>query len=173
MYRFHGLLKFLSAMAYNSIPDRIGKIESFTVSYQMINDPQAVQFVHKAALFSAELRHDMLTYVAEGGMTEIVAKTDGPGKVGIQMKAPADCSGYRGNMHDMLNAGTDVVILRAEKNLGFMLQPSEGVTVDDGSSIPEIPATAVLAAGIPALLQFFAAKLVAEFGFFFFHKILM
>lgn len=81
---------------------------------------------------------DPLPQMAEGSVPQIVTQSDGPRKVGIQGKSPADGGRYGRNMHHVFDAGTDMIVLRRKKYLGFMLQPTKRIGMDDSGGIPKV-----------------------------------
>ena len=102
----------------------VAEIQPVTVPLQIINNPKTLLIVLEA------LREDpvqgALTGVAKGRMAEIVTEGDGFHQILVQTKCPGNRSGKTADLQRVGKAGTVMISLRAEKNLGFMLETPKG-----------------------------------------------
>jgi hypothetical protein len=64
-----------------------------------------------------------------------MAQSNGLRQFDIESQVSADCGRYRGNMQDMLNTSTDMIVLRSGENLCFPFEPSERKRMNDSSLI--------------------------------------
>ena len=116
-------------MALDAVAHFPGQVQSGSLLLQPLHHPQGLPEVGEAA------GHDgveqPLSRVAEGGVAQIVAQGDGLGQVLVQRQPPGDGPGNAADLQGVGHPGTVVVPLRLEEHLGLVLQPPEGLAVDD------------------------------------------
>ena len=78
-----------------------------------------------------DLLQHRLAAVAEGGVAEIVPQGDGLGQVLVEAQGPGDGAGHLGHLQGMGQARAVVVPQGCQEHLGLVLEPPEGVAVDD------------------------------------------
>ena len=77
----------------------------------------------------------VLAGVAEGRVAEIVAEPDRLGQVLVQAQRPGDRAGDPAGLQRMGEPGPVVVALGGDEDLGLVLEPAEGLGVDDAVAV--------------------------------------
>ncbi len=134
MIRFEILLELLAAVIDDTVAYRVGQIQTAPVVCQMIDDAEAIDFVSKP-IHAAESREYLLAEMPEWRMSEIMPHSDRPREIRIEIESAADRRRDRGNVHNVFDPGADMVVLRREKNLGFVFHPPERIRMYDRGRI--------------------------------------
>ena len=104
-----------------------------------------------------QLVEGALPGVAEGGVPQIVPQGDGLGQVLVEAQAPGNGAGDLRHLQGVGEPGAVVVALGGEEDLGLVLEPPEGLAVQDPVPVPGVGgADPVLRGGgapAPALLR--------------------
>ncbi len=85
-------------VAEDAVQDLEGEVESPSLFFQPVEEPDALDAVEKGAdaVSRAEIREDALPVVAEGGVADVVAQGDGLQEVLVQAENLADGAGDLG-----------------------------------------------------------------------------
>jgi len=78
----------------------------------------------------------VLPGMAEGRMAQIVAQGYGLGQVFVQAQGPGYGARYLGHFQGVGEAGAKMVAFGSDKDLGLMLQPAEGLAMNNPVAIP-------------------------------------
>ena len=79
---------------------------------------------------------DLLPGVTERGVSQVMGQRQGFDQVFVQPQPPGDAAGDLGHLQGMGQAGSVIISLMVDENLGLVLQPAEGGTVDDPVPVP-------------------------------------
>jgi len=77
-----------------------------------------------------EFIQDILTYMAERGVSQVVAQGNGFCQVLVEVEGSTYGAGYLRYLQGVGKAGYIMVSRRSDKNLGFMLQPPKSLAVN-------------------------------------------
>ncbi len=116
-------------MALDAVADLEGQVEALAVVFELLDDPQALVGVVEAE--GQELAQGLLAGVAEGGVAEVVAERDGLGQVLVEAEGLGDRPGDLGDLEAVGQPRPVVVPEGREEDLGLVLEPAEGLGVDD------------------------------------------
>src|SRR6201992_4283937 len=117
----------------DAVADRRGEGEAGAVALAHLEHPQRVLVVLEAAagaLLQAAVE-GVLAGVAEGRVAEVVAEPDRLGEVLVQPESAGDGAGDPTGLERVAEAGPGVIALGGDGDLGLVLQPAEGLGVDD------------------------------------------
>ena len=101
--RLQLLFKLLTAVVDDTVPDRVGQVQSATMIGQLVHHPETVDLVAKP-LHAAQAGQDLLAQMAEGCVPQVVPHADRPRQVRIQVQRATDRRGDRRHVHDVLDA---------------------------------------------------------------------
>ena len=138
----------------NAVADVIGQVETASVPFQVIDDAQALLVVAEAG---EGFRQGRFTGVAEGGVTEIVAETDGLDEVLIEAERPTDGAGDLRHFEGVGEPGAVVVAGGSDKDLGLVHQPAKALGVEDAIAV-------ALKRGPQVALRFWRGALAPRLG---------
>ena len=116
----------------NAVADGKGQVETAPVPFQVIDDAKTLLVVPEAGERFGQGR---LTGVAEGGVTEIVAETDGLDEVLVEEERPTDGAGDLRHLEGVGEAGPVVVAGGSDKDLGLVHQPAKALAVEDAIAV--------------------------------------
>ena len=129
------------------LPRLKGQIEAGEkgVSFlQDLDDPQALQVVLKAPGLCHQGMEGVLPCMSEGGMPQIMGQGDRLGELFVEPQLAGDAAGDLRHLKGMGKAGTVVITLVVDEDLGLVFQPPERGAVDDAITIPLEGRTIVL-----------------------------
>src|SRR4030042_5024030 len=110
-------------MLQNTVPDFMGQIQSFTIFFEKINNPETLFIVVKPA--GMYFPQNVLSCMTEWRMAEVVSKSNSFCQILIQSQCLCYCPCDLRYLKHMSEACPLVVAFRREENLCFMLEPSE------------------------------------------------
>ena len=122
---------------------RRSKTGAFPISFgDVVNDPQAIhlmrelryQFLKDSTLVKNSVK-ELLSLVAERGMSNVVSQPYCLRKIFIQAETTGDRARRGCNESDMVHSGADMVVLGKIENLRFMPQTSKGLRVDNSVNV--------------------------------------
>jgi hypothetical protein len=113
-------------VAKNAVPDRKRQVETTPITFEMIDDAEALLVVAKAG---EGLGQSGLTGVPERRVTEIVAKPDRLDQVLVEQQRPADGAGDLSDLESVGEAGPVVVGGGSDKDLSLVHQPPKALGV--------------------------------------------
>ena len=122
------------AVRQDALSHLLGEIEAAAVPFQTGHHPDALGGVVEVGV--VDVLKGVFPGVAEGGMPQIVPQGDGLGEVLVEAQRPAQGAGDLANLQRVGQPGAVVVALRGKKDLRFVGQPPEGVTVQDAVPVP-------------------------------------
>src|SRR5690554_4846559 len=131
-------------MRNNPITHGIGEIQVMFITVRSCqrlqhNDkPQTVLFMPEFLLAKAgnDFLEDLLPFMAERGMPQIVAGRNGDRQFRVEPQSFTEGNADRGNMIHMFDTCTNMVVLRGKENLGLVFQPAVGGAMQDPVIIP-------------------------------------
>src|SRR5690554_3024425 len=131
-------------MRNNPITHGIGEIQVMFITVrscqrlQLIDKPQTVLFMPEFLLAKAgnDILEDLLPFMAERGMSQIVAGRNGDRQLRIEPQPLAEGDADCGNMVHVFNTCTNVVVLRGKEDLGLVFQPAVGGAMQDPVIVP-------------------------------------
>ena len=113
------------------------RLRPCAVALEHLDHPQRVLVVLEAAAAALAQRRveRLLAGVAEGRVAEVVAEPDRLGQVLVQAQRPGDGAGDPAGLQRVGEAGPVVVALGGDEDLGLVLEPAEGLRVDDAVAV--------------------------------------
>ena len=117
----------------DAVAHLLGEVEPLAVALQHVDHPQRVHVVLEAAAAAlAQGRVErLLAGVAEGRVAEVVAEPDRLGQVLVEAERAGDGAGDPAGLQGVGEAGAVVIALGGDEDLGLVLEPAEGLRVDD------------------------------------------
>ena len=131
---FQGLRPVGAGVAEDAPPHLIGQVEALPLLFQPVHHPQGLLVVGEAA--GQDFIEHPLPGVAEGGVAQIVAVGRRLRQILVEPQAPGNGAGDAADLDGVGHAGAVVVPLRLQKDLGLVLEPPEGLGVDDPVDVP-------------------------------------
>ena len=109
------------------------RLRPAAVALEHLDHPQRVHVVLEAAAAAlAQGRVErLLAGVAEGRVAEVVAEPDRLGQVLVEAERAGDGAGDPAGLERVGEPGAVVVALGRDEDLGLVLEPPEGLRVDD------------------------------------------
>jgi len=121
--------------ALKRFPGQVQPVELGVAPLQPGDDAQRLGVMVETAPFSHPGVQRVLARVAEGRVTEVVDQRNGLGEVLVAAQRPRQCAGDLRDFNRMGQAGSVVVALMGDEDLGLVLQPAEGGGVDDAVAV--------------------------------------
>ena len=121
-------------VAQDAVPHLPGEVEPLPVLLQPLHHPHRLPVVGKPS--GHQLVQGPLPRVSEGGVAQVVAPRRRLGQVLVQGQGAGDGPGDAAHLQGVGHAGAVVVPLGLEEHLGLVLQPPEGLGVDNPVHIP-------------------------------------
>ena len=118
----------------DAVADRRRQVEAVAVALQHLDHPQRVLVVLEAAPRADPpdaAVEGVLAGVPERRMAEVVAEPDRLGQVLVQPQRAGDGAGDPAGLERVAQPRPVVVPLGSDEDLGLVLQPAEGLRVDD------------------------------------------
>ena len=117
----------------DAVADLLGQVQAVAVALQHLDHPQRVLVVLEAAAAALAQRRveRFLAGVAEGRVAEVVTEPDRLGQVLVQAERPRDRAGDSAGLERVREPGAVVVPLGGDEDLRLVLEPAEGLGVDD------------------------------------------
>jgi hypothetical protein len=121
----------------DAVAHLLGQVEAVAVALQHLDHPQRVLVVAEAAATALAQRgiEGALARVAEGRVAEIVAEPDRLGQVLVQPQRPRHRAGDPAGLERVGEPGPVVIALGGDEDLGLVLEPAEGLGVDDAVAV--------------------------------------
>ena len=121
----------------DAVAHLLGQVEAAAVALQHLDHPQRVLVVLEAAAAAlAQGRVErLLAGVAEGRVAEVVAEPDRLGQVLVEAERAGDGASDPAGLQRVGEAGAVVVALGRDEDLGLVLEPPEGLGVDDAVAV--------------------------------------
>ena len=116
-------------VGHNAVAHLPGQVQALTVPLEKIHNAQALPVMGEAP--RAKPVKGALTRMAKGSVAQIMPKGDGLGQVLIQPQRAGDRARDLGHLKRMGQPGAVVIALRREEYLCFLLQPAEGLAVEN------------------------------------------
>ena len=138
-----GGLAYLAAMADDAVADGVGEHEILRLPcwveerLDVVYDAQALLFMPEGftQLIFADVAQHPFAQVAEGRMAQVVAVGDGADELRVQAQVTADSRAHGIDVVHMLDARTDMVVLRRKEDLSLAFQSAVGRTMEDTRKI--------------------------------------
>ena len=102
---------------------------------ECLDDTEALLVVVEPPMIFHQQVECLLSCMSEGRVPKIVGEGDRFGEILIQTECPRYCATDRGDLNGMGQAGSVVVPLAVEEDLGLSIQSTEGGAVDDTISV--------------------------------------
>ena len=124
-------------MVEDAVAHLLGQVEAATVALQHLDHPQRVLVVLEAAVTALAQRRveRLLAGVAEGRVAEVVAEPDRLGQVLVEAERAGDRASDPAGLQRVGQPGPVVIALGGDEDLGLVLEPPEGLAVDDPIAI--------------------------------------
>lgn len=103
-----------------------------------INHSEAVNFVLESTDAVSLFTQNLLAFMAEGRVAQIMTQTDSICEFAVQIESLSDSGCDCRNMERVFNPGADMIIFRREEDLSLVLQPAKREGVKNRGLIPEI-----------------------------------
>ena len=116
-------------VGHNAVAHLPGQVQALPVPLEKIHNAQALPVMGKAP--RAKPVKGALTRMAKGSVAQIMPKGNSLGQVLIQPQRAGDRARDLGHLKRVGQPGAVVVPLRREKYLCFLLQPAEGLAVEN------------------------------------------
>jgi hypothetical protein len=115
------------------VANLLRQVQALAVALEPLDDPQRVLVVAKAgAVTLAHARvENALADVAERRVAEVVAERDGLGQVLVEAQRPRNGPRDHAGLERVRQPGPVVVALGRDEDLRLVLEPPEGLRVDD------------------------------------------
>ena len=116
-------------VAQDAVTDRPGEVQPL----EPVDHAQRVLVVAKGPppAPAHRLVQHLLAHVAEGRVPEVVPERDRLGQVLVERQSPGHVAGDPRGLERMREPRAVVITLRRDEHLGLVLQPPEGLGVDD------------------------------------------
>ena len=117
----------------DAVAHLLGQVEPAPVALQHLDHPQRVLVVleARAAALAQSRVECLLARMPEGRMAEVVPQPDRLGQVLVEPEGAGDGAGDPAGLQRVGQPGSVVVALRRDEDLGLVLEPPEGLRVDD------------------------------------------
>ena len=132
----------VTGVTQNTHTHLVCQVQTLAVLFQYIHNSQALLIVAEGMPHA--VAECALTGVTKGSVSQIVTHRDSLRQILIEIQRPGNGSCNAGYFNCVGHPGAVVVALRIEKDLGFMHQPAEGLTMDDPVRISLIVGTHIL-----------------------------
>ncbi len=121
----------------DAIAHLLGEVEPAPVSLQHLDHPQRVLVVLEAGAAALAQRRveRLLAGVPEGRVAEVVPEPDRLGQVLVEAERPGNRAGDPTGLQRVGEAGSVVIPLGRDEDLGLVLEPPEGLRVDDAVAV--------------------------------------
>ena len=116
-------------MPDNTIAYFKGQIQSFSIIYQKINNPQAMDIVTETT--GMQFIQRGFPSMAKGSMAKVMGKSNRLYKGFVEAQGGANGSGYLRDFEHMGQPSSIMVTSRCKKNLGLVLESTECFTMDN------------------------------------------
>ena len=126
----------VTGVAENAVADFVGQIQTFSVFFQHIHNPETLLVM--AERLSQTPGQSHFTGMAERGMSQVMAHGNGFRQVFVEAKGTGNGGGNPGNLQSVGHAGTVVVAFRLQKHLGLVHETAEGLGMHYPVNIPLI-----------------------------------
>jgi len=123
----------LPVVAENAVQDLEGEVQPPAVFFHPLQEPDALDAVEEwpnTVLF-AEAGEDAFAVMAERGVADVVAQSNGLDEVLVEAKIPADGAGYLGKQLDVEHPMADVLVFYEIKDLGLVNVTRVGPGMED------------------------------------------
>ena len=120
-------------MPADAVPHLPAEVQSPPVVFQHVHDPQALLVVPEPARH--QLVQHVLAGVPERRVAKVVPERDRLGQLLVQAQHLGDGPGDLRHLQRVRQAGAIVIACRGEEHLRLVLQPPEGLAVDDAVAI--------------------------------------
>ena len=121
-------------MLRDAVADFPGQIQSAAVVLEHVDDAKALNVVIEAA--GHQLVDDLLAGVPERSVPEVVAERDGFGQLFVKLQNLRDGARDLRHLQRVRQPGAIVVPGRRKEHLRLVLEPPEGLAVDDAVAVP-------------------------------------
>ena len=117
----------------DAVADLLGQVEADAVALEHLDHPQRVLVVLEAdpAALAQRRVESRLAGVAEGRVAEVVAEPDRLGQVLVEAERAGHRAGDPAGLERVRQPGPVVVAFGGDEDLGLVLEPAEGLGVDD------------------------------------------
>ena len=113
------------------LPGQVEPIEGRIAPFELGGDAQALRVVVEAVIGGERLVERPLAGVTEGRMPKIVREGEPLGQVLVESERSGDRPGDLGDLERVSEARAEMVALVVDEDLRLVLQPPEGVRMDD------------------------------------------
>jgi hypothetical protein len=117
----------------DSVTGLPAEVEAGAVVLKVIDHPKALLVVAKR--LAQEGAQGLLAEVAEGGVPQVVSEGDGLGEVLVLPEGAGGGAGDLGHLEGVGQSNPVVVTLGRHEHLGLVLEPAEGLRVDDAVAV--------------------------------------
>src|SRR5215211_2438725 len=122
----------LSCMVTYPVSDLKRKVQSISLSLEVVDDAQGVFVVAEGAAVGRQgAGEGFFSGVSEGGVAEVVAEGDRLRKVLVEAESTGYGTGDLHHLQGVRKACPEVVAVRGDEDLGLVHQPAEGLGVDN------------------------------------------
>ncbi len=117
----------------DAVAHLLGQVQALSVALEHLDHPQRVLVVAEAAAAALAQRRveRLLADVAEGRVAEVVAEPDRLGQVLVEAERAGDRAGDPAGLERVREPRPVVVAFGRDEDLRLVLQPAEGLGVDD------------------------------------------
>src|SRR6056297_99210 len=111
----------------------MSQVQAFALLFQQIDHPQTLTHMMKAS--GCQFGQNPLASMAKGGMAQVMRQRNGLCQIFVQAQCPGNGASNLGHFQGMRQPGSIVVPLGRQKNLSFIFQTAEGLTMQDTIAI--------------------------------------
>ncbi len=122
--------------AFKRFPSEVESVKFGVMPLECCDDPDGLSIMIKPAIRRHQIRERILARMSERCVPQIMGQRHGLGQLRIQPKRSRNRARHLRHFDRMGQAGAVIIALMFDKDLGFMLEPPKGRSVDDPVTIP-------------------------------------
>ena len=117
--------------AFQGFPCQVQPVEISIMAFERGDDAHRLGVVVEPAIGFHQRIERILACMAEGGVAEVMRQRHRLGQFRIQAQRSGDGAGDLRHLDRMGQAGTEIIALMLDEDLGLVFQPPEGRGMDD------------------------------------------